>query len=65
MAKTTRVLKRVHADVMGTMRNLSKGGAISIITIVEDYSRYAAVFMIKSKSEVTGKLKESKTFSEK
>ena len=64
MTKTTRILERVHADVMGPMRNPFKGGAKYIITFVDDYSRYAAVFMIKSKSEVTGKFKEFKTFFE-
>ena len=64
MTKTTRVLERVHADVLGTMRNPSKGGAKYILKFVDDKSRLIAVFMIKSKIEVTGKFKEFKTFFE-
>uniref|UniRef100_A0AAV1UWU0 Integrase catalytic domain-containing protein n=1 Tax=Peronospora matthiolae TaxID=2874970 RepID=A0AAV1UWU0_9STRA len=64
MTKTTRGLERVHADVMGTMINFCKGGAKYILTFVDDYSRYVSVFMIKSKSEVTGMFKDFKTFFE-
>ena len=64
MTKTTRVLERVHADVIGPMRNPSKGGAKYIFTFVDDYSRYVPVFMIKSKIGVTGKFKEYMTFFE-
>ena len=64
MTKTTRVLERVHADVMKPMRNPSKGGAKYILTFVDYYSRYVAVLMIKSKSDLTGKFKKFKTFFE-
>ena len=45
MTKTTRVLERVQADVMGSMINSSKGGAKYILKFVGDYSRYVAVFI--------------------
>ena len=64
MTKTTRVLERVHTDIMGPMRTPSKGGAKYALTFVDDYSRYVSIFLIKSKSEVAGKFKEYKIMYE-
>ncbi|CEG44463.1 polyprotein [Plasmopara halstedii] len=57
MTKTSRVLERVHTDVMGPMRTSSKGGVKYILTFVDEFSRNVANSIIKSKSEVAGKFK--------
>lgn len=61
MTKTTRVLDRVHADVMGSMRTPSKGGAKYVLTLVEDYSRYVMAYFLKRKNEVASEMKEFKS----
>ncbi|CEG46980.1 polyprotein [Plasmopara halstedii] len=64
MTKTTCVLERVQADVMGPMRTSSKGDAKYNFTLVDNFSRYVAISIIKSKSEVAGKFKEFLTLFE-
>ncbi|GMF40565.1 unnamed protein product [Phytophthora fragariaefolia] len=57
MSKTTKVLQRVHTDVMGPMMTKSKGGARYVLTVVDDYSKYVVAYFITKKSEVPVKFK--------
>ncbi|GMF45505.1 unnamed protein product [Phytophthora fragariaefolia] len=63
--KTSRVLELVHTDVMGPMKTSSKGGAMYVLTFVDDFSRYGVAYVLKKKSEVASKLKEFMRFYEK
>ncbi|GMF33593.1 unnamed protein product [Phytophthora fragariaefolia] len=49
VVKTSRVLELVHANVMGPIRTVSKGGAKYVLTFVDDYSRYVVAYFMKSK----------------
>ncbi|GMF33539.1 unnamed protein product [Phytophthora fragariaefolia] len=64
VTKTSRVLELGHADVMGPVRTVSKGGAKYVLTFVDDYSRYVVAYFMKTKSEVANKLKGFKAFYE-
>lgn len=64
LSRTSCVLELVHMDVMGPMRTISKGGARYILTLVDDYSRYAVAFMLKNKSQVPDKIKFFKNLYE-
>uniref|UniRef100_A0AAV1TE50 Integrase catalytic domain-containing protein n=1 Tax=Peronospora matthiolae TaxID=2874970 RepID=A0AAV1TE50_9STRA len=49
---------------MGPIKTVSKGGARSVLTFVEDYSRLVAAYFMKHKSEVAARLSEFKDFFE-
>jgi hypothetical protein len=55
-SKTSRVLELVHTDVMGPMKTPSKGGAMYVLTFVDDYSRYVVAYFLKKKSDVAKEL---------
>uniref|UniRef100_A0AAV1TCW5 CCHC-type domain-containing protein n=1 Tax=Peronospora matthiolae TaxID=2874970 RepID=A0AAV1TCW5_9STRA len=55
MDKTQRATS-VHTDVIGPMKTVSKGGARSVLTFVDDYSRLVAAYFMKHKSEVAARL---------
>ena len=50
----------IHSDVPGPITFTSKEGYKSIVTFVDDYSRYAVVKLMKSKSQVHEKFIEYK-----
>lgn len=62
--KTNGVLKLVHSDVMGPMRNKSSGGSKYVLLFVDDYSRYVVGYFLESKSEVTTIFAEYKAMVE-
>ena len=51
---TKKPFQMVHADLWGPAPVDSKGGAKYFLGIVDDYSRYLAVFPLKSKNESVG-----------
>ena len=62
--KTTKVLELVHSDVVGKVTPKSKGGANYLVTFIDDYTRYAKVYTMKTKGEVLQKFKEYKLEAE-
>ncbi len=56
--RATRPYEVIHTDVCGPMQVKSKGGSEYLLTFTDDYSRYATVFFLKSKSEVLSKFVE-------
>jgi transposase InsO family protein len=57
-SRATEPLQRVHSDLMGPMRPMSKGGNEYVLTIVDDYSGYAEITPLKHKSEATEAIKK-------
>lgn len=49
---TTRPLELVHMDVWGPCRVTSYGKSRYFLSIIDDYSRYAFVYLLKKKSDV-------------
>ena len=49
--KTFAPLELVHSDIMGPMRTSTRMGANYVITIVDDFSRYSWVFLVKRRSD--------------
>jgi hypothetical protein len=45
-------LELIHSDICGPMRVASKGGALYVLTFMDDFSRKSDVFLLKRKSEV-------------
>ncbi|KAG1670109.1 hypothetical protein FOA52_013685 [Chlamydomonas sp. UWO 241] len=42
------LLHVLHSDLMGPLSPASRGGARYVMTVIEDYSRYSLVFLLKS-----------------
>ena len=53
--RTSRILERVHTDLCGPMSTPSIGGAHYIATFIDDYSRLAKVYLLKSKGQLLDK----------
>lgn len=64
LTRTSRVLELVHTDVMEPRKTVSKGGAKSVLTFVDDYLRFVMAYFLKHKSEVAAQLNELKSFYE-
>jgi hypothetical protein len=62
--KSSGLLDLIHGDLIGPMRMKSKGGARFVLVLVEDWSRYMTVYLLKVKSEAFAKFKEYKAFME-
>lgn len=50
--RRSEVLELVHADVMGPINPMSRGGNKFVVVFTDDYSRYCEVNVIRYKSEV-------------
>ena len=61
----TEVLEAVHMDVVGPFPTLSQSGAQYFLTIVDQFSGFKVVKIIKQKSEVISKVKLFKLEAEK
>ena len=48
---TSRPLELVHLDLMGPIRTESLGGKRYIMVLVDDFTRYTWVILLKSKSD--------------
>lgn len=51
-------LALVHVDVCGPMKNITQGGCRYYLAVIEDYSRYLAVYFLREKSDAEEKLKD-------
>jgi transposase InsO family protein len=58
--RATGKLDLIHTDVCGPMRVKSAGGALYVLTFLDDYSRKSDIYLLKSKSEVFEKFKAYK-----
>jgi transposase InsO family protein len=64
--RTTRCLQLVHSDVCGPVRCPSLGDECRyLLTFVDDYSRYVAIYIMVTKSEVLTHFKAYKAWAEK
>lgn len=57
-SKTKSILELVHTDVCGPMQTATPSNNRYILTIINDYSRYSKVHLLKQKSDVCLKLKQ-------
>lgn len=48
----------IHLDVCGPMQTTTPSGKRYILTFIDDYSKFTAVYLIKEKLEIFGKFKE-------
>lgn len=55
-SKSSNVLDLIHTDVCGPMQTPTARGYRYFLTLIDDYSRYTVVYLLRDKSEVTEKL---------
>ena len=46
----------LYMDLCGQIKVFSRGGKISILVVIEDFSRYTWVMFLRTKNETTGQL---------
>lgn len=56
--KTTRILEIIHSDLCGPISPSSFGGSRYVMTLIDDYSCYSRIFLLKVKSEAATRIKE-------
>lgn len=64
-SNTQGILELIHSDVCGPMENISIGGSRYYVLFVDDYSKMAFVYFMKSKCEVFKFFKEFQSMVEK
>ena len=58
---TSRQLQLIHMDLWGPSSVVSAGGARYFMSLIDDYSRYTTLFILKTKNEALPKFKEFNT----
>ncbi|DBA01617.1 TPA: hypothetical protein N0F65_011373 [Lagenidium giganteum] len=64
VVKSSAVLDLVHGAIMGPKKVKSKAGARFVFVLVDDWSRFITVYILKRKGEAFTKFKEYKRFME-
>jgi hypothetical protein len=59
-SRPKRILDLVHSDVYGPMSIPSSSGYLYYVTFIDDYSRRAWIFFMKTKDEVFSRFREFK-----
>ncbi|KAJ9548963.1 hypothetical protein OSB04_021506 [Centaurea solstitialis] len=62
---TKAILEYVHSDLWGPARVPSHGGALYMLTIIDDYSRKVWAYFLKHKNDVFASFRDWKTMVEK
>jgi transposase InsO family protein len=57
-SRSEKVLELIHTDVCGPMKTSTPRGNRYFMTLIDDYSKYSELYLLKNKSEVTAKVKE-------
>ncbi|GKV46880.1 hypothetical protein SLEP1_g53841 [Rubroshorea leprosula] len=63
--RTQGTVDYIHSDLWGPLLVASKGGAVYMLTFIDDYSKKVWVYKLKSKSDVFLTFKQWKTLIEK
>jgi transposase InsO family protein len=62
--KTSRILEIVHSDLAGPMQSNSLQGSAYTATFIDDYSRHAVVYYLRSKDQFVNALKQFLSWAE-
>jgi hypothetical protein len=52
LPKSASPLELVHTDLMGPITPASAGGAVYILTIIDDFTRFASAILLRKKTQV-------------
>jgi len=63
--KTTALLQLIHSDLCGPMKQKSLGGSLYFMLVIDDYTKFTAVYFLKKKSEAAACFKNYKAHVEK
>ncbi|XP_058448892.1 uncharacterized protein LOC131428851 [Malaya genurostris] len=56
--KTSRLLEIIHTDLCGPMETTTPSGNRYLMTLIDDFSRYTTVYLLKSKCEAAARIKQ-------
>lgn len=56
--KTSQPLELIHTDLCGPMENATPSGNRYLMTLIDDFSRYTTVYLLKKKSEASSKIQQ-------
>ena len=56
--KSDRVLDIIHTDLCGPMKETTPSGNRYVMHLIDDHSRFAVTYLLKSKSEAAGNIKD-------
>ncbi|XP_055524286.1 copia protein isoform X1 [Wyeomyia smithii] len=56
--RTSRPLEIIHTDLCGPMETVTPSGNRYIMTLIDDFSRYTVVHLLRKKSEAASKIKQ-------
>lgn len=56
--KSSRPLDLVHTDLCGPMETATPSGNRYLMTVIDDYTRYITVYLLKKKSEAPGRIQQ-------
>lgn len=56
--KTTKPLELIHTDLCGPMETTTPSGNRYLMTLIDDYSRYTTVYLLKKKSEASARIQQ-------
>ena len=62
--RATQILGLIHSDVCGPLQSATHMGCKYFVTFIDDFSRYAYVYLLKHKSEVFDKFIQYKQLVE-
>lgn len=57
-SRTSSILDLIHTDLCGPMQTQTPGKKRYVLTIIDDYSRYTEVFLLRSKDETPDYIKD-------
>ena len=63
-SRATKLLERVHSDVLGPLEVASVGGSKYIISFIDDYSNWTTEYTMRKKSEALDRFKRYKAHAE-
>lgn len=58
LPQADRILYRVHSDVVGPIQTMTPGGNRYFVTFMDEFSRFARVYLLEQSSEVFDKFRE-------
>lgn len=62
--KAKKILDIVHTDLCGPFNNVTPSGNRYFMSLIDDYSRFAVIYLLKEKSEAKDRIKEYVSFCE-
>lgn len=64
VTRAIEVLELIHSDICGPLKPLTRSGFAYFVTLIDDYSRYCTIYLLRKKSDVFNTFEQWKTYIE-